>query len=133
MSSIYMSSMIAIASSVLMIDLSAYAADDKAAANAPADHSAQNMQAENKKLDAQSQGHSKADVELTRKIRQAVVKDDSLSTNAHNIKIITMDGNVILKGPVKSIEERKKIESLARKVAGKAPVKSDLEIEIEKK
>ncbi len=128
-----MSSMIAIVSSVLMIGLSAYAADDKAAANAPADHSAQNKQAENKNLDAQSQGNSKADVELTRKIRQAVVKDDSLSMNAHNIKIITMDGNVTLKGPVKSIEERKKIESLARKVAGKAPVKSDLEIEVENK
>jgi hyperosmotically inducible protein len=67
---------------------------------------------------ADQQKENESDRELTRKIRQSVVSDKSLSTDAHNIKIITQDGNVTLKGPVRSDEEKRVVESKASEVAG---------------
>jgi len=65
--------------------------------------------------DQQSRG-SKNDVEVTRIIRRAIVKDDSLSSSAKNIKIITLDGIVYLRGPVSNEDERIKIASIAQGV-----------------
>ena len=74
------------------------------------------------------QSSNKADVELTRRIREAVVADKSLSTNAHNVKIITINGKVTLRGPVKSDAERAKIVATAEQLAGKNKVDNKLEI-----
>ena len=74
------------------------------------------------------QGDSSADVDTTRKIRQAVVADDALSLTAQNVKIITLDGVVTLRGPVKSQEEKQRIASAAEKVAGRGKVQDYLEI-----
>jgi len=74
------------------------------------------------------QSSTEADMELTRRIREAVVADDSLSTNAHNIKIITINGVVTLRGPVESDTERSKIVSTAQQMAGKNKVDNKLEI-----
>jgi hyperosmotically inducible periplasmic protein len=74
------------------------------------------------------QSSNEADVELTRRIREAVVADESLSTNAHNIKIITINGMVTLRGPVGSDGERSKIVETAQRLAGKTKVDSQLEI-----
>lgn len=121
-----MSLRFAISATVLLLGISVFAAENPV----NADNSAKNkQQLENNEIDARDQGSSKSDVETTRKIRQAVVKEDSLSTNAKNVKIITMKGHVTLKGPVKSMDESKKVEMLARKVAGKAHVMNELEIE----
>jgi osmotically-inducible protein OsmY len=79
-------------------------------------------------LTPEDQSTNKADVELTRRIREAVVADKSLSTNAHNVKIITVNGNVTLRGPVNNETERAKIVSTAQQIAGKENVKSHLEI-----
>jgi hyperosmotically inducible protein len=81
-----------------------------------------------KTLTPGDQSTNKADVELTRKIREAVVADKSLSTDAHNIKIITIDGMVTLRGPVGSDTERTKIVATAKRLAGKDKVDSQLEI-----
>ena len=67
---------------------------------------------------ADRQSESSSDRELTRQIRRALVQDKSLSSAAHNIKIVTQDGNVTLKGPVKSEEEKTAIENKAAQVAG---------------
>ena len=67
-------------------------------------------------------------MELTRRIREAVVADKSLSTNAHNVKIITINGMVTLRGPVESDAERSKIVATAQQLAGKNKVDSKLEI-----
>lgn len=75
----------------------------------------------------QSKG-SRADVEATRKIRRLVMRDKSLSTNAHNVKIITLRGVTTLRGPVNSLEESTKIENLAKKVAGVSAVQNQLEV-----
>jgi hyperosmotically inducible protein len=74
------------------------------------------------------QSNSESDVELTRKIREAVVGDDSLSLQAHNVKIISVDGVVTLRGPVTSEGEKSRIASLAEKNAGSGKVHNQLEV-----
>ncbi len=68
------------------------------------------------------------DRETMRKIRRAIVSDKSLSTYAHNIKIIAQDGKVTLKGPVRSEEEKQAIESKAAAVAGAENVTDQLTV-----
>jgi hyperosmotically inducible periplasmic protein len=75
----------------------------------------------------QAQG-SDNDVEVTRRIRKALVADEALSTNAKNVKIITLNGQVTLRGPVENKSERKSVMSKAKKVAGAKNVKSELEV-----
>ncbi len=78
---------------------------------------------------ADQQKENKADRELARQIRQSLVKDKSLSTYAHNIKVIAQNGEVTLKGPVKSAEEKQAIEAKAAEVAGGAEkIKSEIEV-----
>ena len=74
------------------------------------------------------QSESKADLDLTQRVRQAVVADDSLSTNAHNVKIITSNGVVTLRGPVNSTKEKANIDAKAQQIAGATKVDSQLEI-----
>ncbi len=80
-------------------------------------------------LTPMDQGNSAPDIEMTQKIRQAVVADDTLSSNAKNIKIITNDGKVTLRGPVKDEAEKTRVVDMAKRVAGTAPVDVQLEIE----
>ncbi len=74
------------------------------------------------------QGESKADREVTQAIRQGVVKSDSVSFTGKNVKIITVDGVVTLRGPVGSVEERTAIGELAQNVAGVKRVDNQLEV-----
>jgi hyperosmotically inducible periplasmic protein len=66
--------------------------------------------------DAETQSNMKADRLSTAKIRRALIADKELSTYAHNVKIITVNGTVTLKGPVKSEEEKQKVASDAATV-----------------
>lgn len=75
---------------------------------------------------ADQQGQSAKDRELARKIRRAVVTDKSLSTYAHNVKIIARDGVVTLKGPVRSDEEKNAIDARATEIAGASNVKDEM-------
>lgn len=83
---------------------------------------------DDKTLTPADQSSNEADVELTRRIREAVVADKSLSTNAHNVKIITVDGVVTLRGPVSSAQERAKVAETAQKLAGTKQVENQLEV-----
>lgn len=74
------------------------------------------------------QSESEADRTLTQRIRQAVVADDTLSTNAKNVKIITTNGRVTLRGPVKSEQEKAAIAAKAQQIAGAGNVENQLEI-----
>ncbi|HWC00067.1 MAG TPA: BON domain-containing protein [Bryobacteraceae bacterium] len=67
---------------------------------------------------ADQQKNNSTDRELTRSIRRAITRDKSLSTYAHNVKIISQNGTVTLKGPVRSEEERKTIIAKAVTVVG---------------
>jgi hyperosmotically inducible periplasmic protein len=67
---------------------------------------------------ASDQSENEADRKITQQIRQAVTKDDSLSTSAQNVKIITQDGKVTLRGTVKNDNEKQKIGEMAKKASG---------------
>jgi hyperosmotically inducible periplasmic protein len=81
---------------------------------------------------ADQQKENRSDRDITRQIRKAIVSDKSLSTYAHNVKIITQNGMVTLKGPVRSEEEKKALESKAAEVAGSEKVTSVLDVKPEK-
>ncbi len=99
-------------------------ANAQAAQSVPTDSTAANKRdAANATLTPvdQSKGSS-ADVDITRKIREEIVKNDSISTYAQNIKIITLNGKVTLRGPVKTQSEITYIRDVAERVAGKTMV-----------
>jgi osmotically-inducible protein OsmY len=94
-----------------------------------ADNSAQNQRDRNHQtLTPTDQSNQSEDLTILRKIRQALVKDDHLSNEAKNIKIITNDGAVTLRGPVKTKRERANIVAIAARIAGDANVHSELEV-----
>jgi hypothetical protein len=92
--------------------------------NLPANHHDANR--------ADQQSNSSSDVELTRKIRQAISQDKSRSTYARNVKIITRNGVVELKGPVRSQSEKDAVEAKATDIAGASKVKNELTVKAEK-
>ncbi len=74
------------------------------------------------------QSNDKADVELTRQIRKEITQDKSLSILAHNVKIITDGGKVILRGPVNSQDEKEKVGQKAQQIAGSGKVQNELDV-----
>ena len=109
--------------------------DPAAASDATeADNTKRNASEQNKDTNtAEKQSSSKDDLALTQKIRQAVMKDGSLSMNAKNVKIIAQDGKITLKGPVDSQQEKDTIATEAGDIAGKDKVDNQLEVKAEKK
>jgi hyperosmotically inducible periplasmic protein len=113
---------LAIAASFLMCGSMATAA-------VSADNSETNKAIEARgEMTAENQGSSKADLQTTQKIRQALMKRDSFSTNAKNVKIMTLNGQVTLRGPVKTLNEKNEVAKLAGQVAGNAKVLNKLEV-----
>jgi len=74
------------------------------------------------------QSNRPEDLEITQRIRQAILDDQALSVSAENIKIITIDGKVTLRGPVKSEAEKAAIVAKAQQVAGTTQVDDQLEV-----
>jgi hyperosmotically inducible protein len=99
-----------------------------APAKQDADNSAQNKQ-HDKMQTADQAKNSKTDLRLMKQIRRAIVKDKSLSTNAHNVKVVASGGKVTLTGPVKSEDEKKAVEQKATEVAGAGNVMNELTVE----
>lgn len=123
-----------IRSSLLTISLLASAclfAQDRSTQNAPpaVDNTKVNQRDQNaSESTADQQKDNRSDREITRQIRQAIVKDKSLSTYAHNVKIITQGGQVTLKGPVRSDDEKRTVEAKAAEVAGENKVTDQLDV-----
>jgi hyperosmotically inducible periplasmic protein len=103
--------------------------DDKSTTAAP-DNTGKNQRDRNSsEPTADQQKENETDRELARQIRRALMKDKSLSTYGHNVKVIAQNGVVTLKGPVNSDEEKRAIESKAAEVAGGAEkVRSEIEV-----
>ena len=74
------------------------------------------------------QSNDKEAIDVTASIRRAVLDDKSLSTSAHNVKIVTNGDVVTLRGSVESAEEKKRIEALATKVATDKQVRNEISI-----
>ena len=105
------------------------AADDK-----NADNSAKNERDRSGETKTSGdQSESAEDIKVTAAIRRAVVADKSLTMTATNVKIITANGVVTLRGPVNNAAEKAKIGDLAKKNAGKAKIENQLEVKTEKK
>jgi hyperosmotically inducible protein len=89
------------------------------------DNSNQNK---NQNPTAENQSNTQSDRITTAKIRKAITADKTLSTYAHNVKIITLNGAVTLKGPVKSDEEKQKVASLAANIVSANKVTDELTV-----
>jgi hyperosmotically inducible periplasmic protein len=74
------------------------------------------------------QSNSSADLKTTQAIRQALMKDGELSMTAKNIKVITANGHVTLRGPVNTAQEKAKIDQLAKSAAGGAQIDNQLDV-----
>lgn len=83
---------------------------------------------DNATLTAGDQANDKSDIKVAADVRRAIVKDKSLSTSAHNVKLIARAGVVTLRGPVKDAGEKAKVEQIAGGVAGVKQVKNDLDV-----
>jgi hypothetical protein len=95
----------------------------------PADNTKMNERDRNpNEPTADRQKDNRSDREITQQVRKAIVKDKSLSTYAHNVKVITQNGMVTLKGPVRSEEEKKAIAAKAAEVAGQDQVTNQLDV-----
>ncbi len=73
------------------------------------------------------QNENRSDIDVTAKIRQQVV-DTKMSVDAQNVKIITQDGRVTLRGPVATEQEKQRIDDIAKSVAGADKVDNELEV-----
>jgi cytoskeletal protein RodZ len=81
---------------------------------------------------ADQQKDNRSDRDITQQIRQSVVNDKSLSAYAHNVKIISENGMVTLRGPVRSDDEKRAVEIKAAEIVGQAKVTSELEVKPKK-
>jgi osmotically-inducible protein OsmY len=111
------------------LTLSAYATDKDKAGHPAADNTAKNERdASGDSKTSGDQSESSEDIKITAAIRRAIVADDSLTMTATNVKIITADGKVTLRGPVKTAAEKSRIAQIAKKEAGKATIDNQLEV-----
>lgn len=115
---------------ILTLGITAIAADEN---QADADNTAKNQRDRSGETKTSGdQSNSPENLKTTQAIRKALMKDSSLSMTAKNIKIITADGQVTLRGPVKSADEKSRIDQLAKATAGKAKIDNQLEVEAAK-
>ena len=79
------------------------------------------------------QSNAKADIRLAAAVRRAIENDKSLSTSAHNVKLVANGGVVTLRGPVASDEEKQKVAQIAGAVDGVKSVDNNLDVQVAKK
>jgi len=100
-----------------------------AIAQTAADNTKVNTRDRNKgEVTADQQKESAGDREIAKKIRQSLINDKGLSTYAHNVKVVVQGGQVTLKGPVRSEDEKKIVEAKAIEVAGAEHVKNEISV-----
>ena len=118
-------------STVLIVGCSKNRSEDKQVSQTAVepDNSGRNVRDRNDQTKtAGDQSEGEADRTISQNIRQALTADDSLSTNGKNAKIITIDGTVTLRGPVKNDKEKSAIGAKAQQTAGVKNVDNQLEI-----
>lgn len=98
-------------------------------AEVEADNTGRNVRDRAGALTPMDQGNNAADLAITQHIRRSVVSNDELSTNAQNVKIITVDGVVTLRGPVETEEEKAFIVAAARSAPQVKRIDDQLEVE----
>ncbi len=128
----YQSNKVSITVFAAALSLSTFAFSVGAQTDAPVktDNSKVNKKDENNTIakSADGQKNNKSDIQISADIRRAIVGDKALSTYAHNVKIVTRGGVVILKGPVRTDEEKSSVEAKAKEVAGVDKVTSQITV-----
>jgi hyperosmotically inducible periplasmic protein len=110
---------------VTAVSMAALAADEKT----DADNTAINKRDRSGETNTSGdQSNSSSDLKVTQDIRRALMKDSELSMTAKNIKIVTADGQVTLRGPVKTAQEKTKIAQIAKSAAGGAQIVDQLDV-----
>jgi len=108
-----------------IISLTAVAADEKT----KADNTATNQRDRSGETNTSGdQSNSSADLKTTQAVRRALMKDSELSSTAKNIKVITANGQVTLRGPVNNAQEKAKIDQIARSAASGAQIVDQLDV-----
>jgi hyperosmotically inducible periplasmic protein len=117
------------AATVVLGSVVCFAYQDTGSSSAPADNTKVNQRDRDPSSPtADQQKENRPDRELAAQIRKSLVKDKSLSTNAHNVKVIAQNGSVTLRGPVDSEQEKKAVEAKATQIAGADKVTSELQV-----
>lgn len=133
-------SMLLVRSALIVVAVCVSACSDRRTDTAPddsgkplaADNTGQNAEERSPGMpNVMEQGQSGPDLEITQSIRQALVADESLSMNAKNVKVITKNGEVALRGPVESAAEKATIHRIAEQTAGVTQVVDLLEVKVE--
>jgi osmotically-inducible protein OsmY len=108
--------------------------DAPAKSQVPADNTKVNQQdRQQSEPTADQQKNNTSDVELTRQIRRSLTGDKSLSTYAHNVKVVAQNGRVTLKGPVRSDAEKSAILAKAAEIAGQTNINDEITVAPEQK
>jgi sporulation protein YlmC with PRC-barrel domain len=98
-------------------------------ATAQSDNTARNVRdRDGRTLTPLDQGNSQSDIDTTAQIRKEIIAADGMSMNAKNVKIITMNGHVTLRGPVNTADEKRQIGDIANHVAQSGNVDNQLEV-----
>jgi hyperosmotically inducible protein len=108
------------------LSLAAFAADNEKAKPDNTETNERDRSGETKTSGDQS--NSSADLKITQAIRRALMKDRELSTTAKNIKVITANGQVTLRGPVKTAQEKARVDQIAKSAAGGAQIDDQLDV-----
>lgn len=119
---------VALLASLIGVSLMVVAQDQTGQSSADNTRMNQGDQSQNA-VTADQQKMNRSDRDVTQQIRRSIEKDKSLSTYAHNVKVITQNGVVTLKGPVRSEDEKRAIEAKATEVAGADKVTNELEVQ----
>jgi hyperosmotically inducible periplasmic protein len=113
----------------LIVVINVLLAPASALAQTPADNTKVNTRDRAKgAVTADQQKENASDRELTRKIRRALMQDKTLSSYAHNVKVIAQGGQVTLKGPVRTEDEKRTVETKAAEVAGAGHVTNQMSV-----
>ncbi len=106
-------------------------AQDSAGQSAPASDNTKTNQRDRNPNEptADQQSNNRSDREIAQQVRQAIIADKTFSTYAHNVKVIAQNGQVTLKGPVRSDDEKRAVEAKAAAIAGDGKVTSELTVE----
>jgi osmotically-inducible protein OsmY len=117
-----------IATAIVSVGLTTIAAQPASASRPLENPRASRAEQSASKPTADQQSNDKSDVGITKQIRHAITSDKKLSTSAHNVKVITEQGHVTLRGPVRSESEKQQIEAKAVAVAGSGNVKNEISV-----
>ena len=136
MNRLVISTLIAVSASVLTVqhasaqssENSAKASPSAAAATAPDNTKSNKVDHSRSAATADAQTNKSRDIDLTKRIRKNVMADKALSTYAHNVKIVAVNGTVTLNGVVRSEHEKSSLEMKAAAVAGEDNVINDLKV-----